>query len=210
MSLHVPKQIHFQLQKAIFLDKDGTLIPDIPYNVIPEKITLHGGAVEGLQKLRDAGSVFIVVSNQSGVARGFFDEKALAGVAEKLRQLLAAAGITLLDFYFCPHHPDGSHPEYSRTCDCRKPQPGMLQKAAAEHGIDLAQSWMIGDILHDVEAGNRAGCRTVLIDNGGETEWLSGSFRTPTFTAANLSEAADLILGDLFPENTDAKQLEQL
>lgn len=182
------------MQKAIFLDKDGTLIPDIPYNVIPEKITLHEGAIEGLQKLRDAGFVVVVISNQSGVARGFFEEKALEGVAERLRELLAAADIKLLDFYYCPHHPEGTNSKYTHPCNCRKPQPGMLQKAAVEHGIDLLQSWMIGDILHDVEAGNRAGCRTVLIDNGGETEWLSGPFRTPTFTAANLDETADAIL----------------
>lgn len=182
------------MQKAIFLDKDGTLIPDIPYNVIPQKITLNEGAAEGLQKLRDAGFLFIVISNQSGVARGLFEESALKGVEEKLSGLLDKIGVSLRGFYYCPHHPEGTHPAYSHACDCRKPQPGMLQKAAAEHNIDLTQSWMIGDILHDVEAGNRAGCRTVLINNGGETEWLSGPFRTPAFTAANLNEAAAAIL----------------
>ncbi len=182
------------MKKAVFLDKDGTLIPDIPYNVIPEKITLHESAAEGLRKLQAAGFLFIVISNQSGVARSLFEESALQSVEEKLSDLLEKIGVSLTGFYYCPHHPDGSHPDYSHACDCRKPQPGMLQKAAVEQSIDLAKSWMIGDILHDVEAGNRAGCKTVLIDNGGETEWLSGPFRTPTFTVANLDEAADAIL----------------
>ena len=180
--------------KAVFLDKDGTLIEDIPYNVDPQKIQLAPGAVEGLTALHENGYALIVVSNQSGVAHGFFPERALRGVERSLRRRLAAFGVPLAGFYYCPHHPQGRVNGYAVTCRCRKPAPGMLRRAAADLGIDLTESWMIGDILDDIEAGRRAGCRTVLIDNGNETEWRRGRGRRPHYRAADLAEAARLIL----------------
>lgn len=182
------------MNAAVFLDKDGTLIPDIPYNVDPEQITLQENSAEGLRSLHEKGYRLIVVSNQSGIAHGYFTEEAMAPVNEKLKQLLAAHGIKLTGFYYCPHHPEGLIDEYATDCFCRKPLPGMLYHAATVHRIDLTASWMIGDILNDVEAGNRAGCRTILIDNGNETEWLSGRYRVPTITCASINEAALHIL----------------
>jgi histidinol-phosphate phosphatase family protein len=181
---------------AVFLDKDGTLIVDVPYNVAPERIRLTHGAVEGLQALHAAGFLLIVVSNQSGVARGFFAEEALRSVETQVRALLGAAGVPLAGFYYCPHHPDGSIERYAVSCRCRKPAPGMLSRAAREHGIDLARSWLIGDILHDVEAGRRAGCRTVLLDVGHETEWELTPDRIPHFRANDLTAAARVILAN--------------
>ncbi len=181
-------------RRAVFLDKDGTLIEDVPYNVDPQKIRLAPGAVEGLTALHENGYVLIVVSNQSGVAHGFFPERALRGVERSLRCQLAAFGVPLAGFYYCPHHPQGQVNNYAVTCRCRKPAPGMLRRAAADLGIDLAESWMIGDILDDIEAGRRAGCRTVLIDNGNETQWRRGRGRCPHYRAADLAEAARLIL----------------
>ncbi|QXV64278.1 HAD family hydrolase [Mucilaginibacter sp. 21P] len=180
--------------KAIFLDKDGTLIPDIPYNVDSQLITLQADAIEGLKRLQAADYLFIVVSNQSGVARGIFEENMLEGVEQRIRQMLSAQGIELIAFYYCPHHPKGIVPGFNTDCNCRKPEPGMLFTAAVEHHIDLGASWMIGDILNDVEAGNRAGCNTVLIDNGNETEWVSGHHRVPTVIAKSIDEAAILML----------------
>ncbi len=180
--------------RAVFLDKDGTLIVDIPYNVDPASITLAPGAPEGLARLHKAGYRLVVISNQSGVARGRFAAEALVPVESRLRELLAEVGVPLAGFYFCPHHPEGSVPEYATTCDCRKPKPGMLILAAEELGIDLSRSWFIGDILNDVEAGHRAGCRSVLLDVGNETEWVAGPDRTPDFTASDLLQAANLIL----------------
>ncbi len=180
--------------KAVFLDKDGTLIYDVPYNVDPAEIRLMPGALQALRALYDAGFMPIIVTNQSGVARGYFPETALERVEEHLRQLLAGAGVPLYGFYYCPHHPEGELPEYTGECGCRKPAAGMLVRAAAEHDIDLSRSWFIGDILHDVEAGRRAGCRTVLLDNGGETEWvLAGPHRLPHHICDTLLEAAQVI-----------------
>ena len=182
-----------QTMRAVFLDKDGTLIEDIPFNVDPCRIRLTPNAGAGLRMLRDAGFAFIVVSNQAGVAHGKFTEEKLVPVARQLAALLADEGISLLDFYYCPHAPDGSQAAYAGDCTCRKPLPGMLHRAADEHGIDLARSWMVGDILNDIEAGRRAGCRTVLIDNGNETEWQRGPLREPDAVAVDLLEAAQTI-----------------
>ncbi|MGY3211402.1 D-glycero-alpha-D-manno-heptose-1,7-bisphosphate 7-phosphatase [Mucilaginibacter sp. HD30] len=174
------------MNKAIFIDKDGTLVPDIPYNVDPKKIILTSNTVGGLQRLKKEGYLLIVISNQSGVERGYFKEEALVNVEAKLQVLLAGYNLRLDGFYYCPH--------YAVKCDCRKPLPGMILKAAQEHNIDLNSSWMVGDILNDVEAGNRAGCKSILIDNGNETEWIGDDFRTPTMTCKSINEAADYIL----------------
>jgi D,D-heptose 1,7-bisphosphate phosphatase len=180
-------------QPAVFLDKDGTLIEDVPYSVDPDRVQLCQGASEGLRSLHAAGYRLIVISNQSGVARGFFPEVGLVAIEQTLRQLLAAVDVPLTGFYYCPHHPDGLIAAYAIDCTCRKPQPGLLLQAAAEHAIDLERSWFIGDILHDVEAGRRAGCRTVLIDNGNETEWLLSPQRLPHHVVSDLSAAARVI-----------------
>jgi D,D-heptose 1,7-bisphosphate phosphatase len=182
------------MTKAVFLDKDGTLIPDIPYNVDPELIVLQENVVEGLRHLSEEGYKLIVISNQSGVALGYFSEEALMLVEEKLKQLLEPHGISLSGFYYCPHHINGIIHEYAADCYCRKPFPGMLLHAADVNDLNLSQSWMIGDILNDVEAGNRAGCKTILIDNGNETEWLGGNYRNPTLTCHSINEAAECIL----------------
>jgi D,D-heptose 1,7-bisphosphate phosphatase len=180
--------------KAIFIDKDGTLIPDIPYNVNPEQVTLQEGALEGLVQLQKAGYLLIIISNQSGVARGYFKEEALELVKHKIESLLAEKGVVLNGFYYCPHYPNAAIKEYAVECDCRKPQPGMLLKAARDLDIDLSRSWMIGDILNDVEAGKKAGCKTVLIDNGNEKDWVINGLRTPDYKAKNIKEAAVQIL----------------
>jgi D,D-heptose 1,7-bisphosphate phosphatase len=180
--------------RAVFLDKDGTLVVDVPYNVDPDRMVLMPGAGEALRRLSEAGYKLIVVSNQSGVARGIFAESALPAVEQRLREMLAEYGAPLADFYYCPHHPDGDVSEYAVHCDCRKPAPGMLLRAAQAHDVSLAESWMIGDILNDVEAGRRAGCRTILLDNGNETEWELRRARLPDCVVSDLRDAAERIL----------------
>ena len=169
---------------AVFVDKDGTLVEDVPYNVDPARIALAPGAVEAVEKFASSGYRVFVVSNQPGAALGHFREEKLQDVERRLRELLDDA---LDGFYYCPHHPDAG-------CRCRKPSPGMLLRAVREHGLALERSWMIGDILDDVEAGRRAGCLTCLIDNGNETEWKTGAFRNPDCIACDLREAANMIL----------------
>jgi D-glycero-D-manno-heptose 1,7-bisphosphate phosphatase len=179
--------------RAVFIDKDGTLIEDVPYNVNPKRIRLMPGAAQALPILHTVGYRLIVISNQSGVARGYFPEEALAGVEVRLRELLAQAGAPLTGFYYCPHHPDGMVPAYSINCSCRKPAPGLLIHAANEHGINLEQSWFVGDILDDVEAGRRAGCKTILLNNGHETEWQLSAERRPHYLAINFLEVVSII-----------------
>jgi D-glycero-D-manno-heptose 1,7-bisphosphate phosphatase len=194
--------------KAVFLDKDGTLIPDIPYNINTDLISLNEGVVEGLQLLQSNGYLLVIVSNQSGIAHGFFTVGEFENVRDKMKAMFSKLGIYLDGFYYCPHHPDGKIGRFSAECECRKPQPGLLLRAAAEKNIDLSSSWMIGDILHDVEAGNRAGCKTILINNGNETEWLAGMHRLPEYFAKDLSEAARYIVA-VNNHKKDEKKLER-
>jgi histidinol-phosphate phosphatase family protein len=184
------------IRPAVFLDKDGTLIEDVPFNVDPAHIRLAAGVAKGLPRLHAAGFRLIVISNQSGVALGRFAEEALAAVRDRLQQLLANLGVSLDGFFYCPHYPGGIVPRYAVVCACRKPEPGLILSAAREHGIALEHSWLVGDILDDVEAGRRAGCRTVLIDNGNETQWRRSPLRWPDLVAADMAEAARLITTD--------------
>jgi len=194
--------------KAVFLDKDGTIIPDIPYNVDVNKVLLSDGVIEGLQILQSHGYLLVIVSNQSGVAHGYFAIEQLNAVKERISRMCSKMGIYLDGFYVCPHHPDGVVSGYNRECDCRKPNPGLLLKAADDMDIDLSSSWMIGDILHDVEAGNRAGCKSILINNGNETEWAPGENRMPEYFARDLTEAAKYIVAAT-KERSNGKKLER-
>lgn len=181
------------MTRAVFLDKDGTLIDNLPYNADPERIRLTKGAGAALKRLQQLGFRLFVVSNQSGIARGLIDDSAMANVFARIEQLLRPDAVALDGFYYCPHWPHGAVARYAHACDCRKPAPGMLLRAAREHQLSLASCWMVGDILDDIEAGRRAGCRTVLIDNGNETEWHAGSLRRPHRHAGDLPHAAQLI-----------------
>jgi D-glycero-D-manno-heptose 1,7-bisphosphate phosphatase len=169
--------------RAIFLDKDGTLVENVPYNVAPDRIRLSRG-VEALAGLE--GYEFYVVSNQPGIALGKFSAEALSSSLVHLKEKAKARGLHLSGFLYCPHAPDAG-------CACRKPADGMLRRAAQQHDVALEESWMVGDILDDVEAGRRAGCRTALILNGNETEWREGAQRVPHVVAADLADAARLI-----------------
>jgi histidinol-phosphate phosphatase family protein len=175
---------------AVLFDKDGTLLDDVPYNVDPTLMRFAPGAEDALAILSAHGFRLFVISNQSGVALGRFPYDALREMEAHLRGMFDACGVTLAGAYWCPHHPDGVVARYAHRCACRKPAPGLLLRAAREHAIDLPASWFVGDILDDIEAGTRAGCRTVLIDNGNETLWEPGPFRVPTLREPNLLRAA--------------------
>ncbi len=177
--------------RAVFLDKDGTLVENVPYNVDPARLRFTPHALEGLRLLVAQGWRLIVVSNQPGLAYGLFQRAELMRLRTDLAGRMAAGGAPLTDFYCCPHAPAGPK---AAGCLCRKPAPGLLHQAARRHGLDLAQCWMIGDILDDVEAGARAGCRSILLDVGNETEWRLSPLRTPHARVADLLEAARLIV----------------
>ncbi len=179
---------------AVLLDKDGTLVENLAYNVNPARIRLLPGVSEGLRILKGAGYKLVVVSNQSGVARGRFTEEELLAAADALECLLSSADAALDGFFYCPHHPEGIVAPYALECTCRKPRPGLIQRAASELNLMLERSWMVGDILDDIEAGNRAGCRTVLIDQGNETEWYFAPDRVPDRVTDSFLEAANYIV----------------
>lgn len=179
--------------KAIFLDKDGTLIKNVPYNVDPEKIIFYEDVPAALQLFKHQGYKLIIVTNQPGIALGYFDEKSIVDLKDELVRRFRSMSVELDGFYYCPHDVMGKIASYSVVCNCKKPRPGLILRAGKELNIDLESSWMIGDILNDVEAGNRSRCRTVLIDNGNETEWVEGEFRKPTAVVGTLSGAAKII-----------------
>ena len=179
-------------QRAIFLDRDGTLVHPYHYPSAPEHLHLYENIGSALWALQRMGFLLIVITNQSGIARGYFSEEDLQRMHTHLRNELTRWDVHLDAIYYCPHHPDGSIPELALRCDCRKPQPGMLLRAAQDYTLDLGASWFVGDILDDVEAGNRAGCRTILVDL--ETEPLPQSVqRRPTFVARDTIHALRMI-----------------
>ncbi len=181
------------LRPAVFVDKDGTLVENVPFNVDPARVRLADGAGEALGLLRRSGFALVLVSNQPGIALGRFPASALASIDARLQELLAPHGARLDATFYCPHAPDTVNGISAPGCGCRKPAPGLILRAASELALDLPASWMIGDILDDVEAGASAGCRTVLVDNGGETEWRRSPARTPDFIVSDPMAAARII-----------------
>jgi D-glycero-D-manno-heptose 1,7-bisphosphate phosphatase len=177
------------LHKAVFLDKDGTLVKDVPYNADPALVAFETDVFEGLRTLQGHGFKLVIISNQPGISMGLFSQHELDNLIRFFEKKFTENGALLSGFYYCPHTPATAE----TACSCRKPEPGLLLSAAQDLHIDLAASWMVGDILNDVEAGNRAGCRTVLINNGNETEWLSGPYRNPEYTARYFRDATNYI-----------------
>jgi D-glycero-D-manno-heptose 1,7-bisphosphate phosphatase len=178
---------------TVFVDKDGTLIEDLPYNVDPARIRLAPGARAGLRLLGAAGFPLVVVTNQSGVARGYFTETDLTAVARHLTAELAALGASLIGFYFCPHLPDGIN-EFAVECDCRKPEPGLIHRASRELGVGVAGSWFIGDTWMDVAAGRAAGCRTIMVGPEHRTAMDLAPDRRPDHAVPDLLAAARIIV----------------
>lgn len=178
------------MNKAIFIDKDGTLIKNIPFNVDINKIALLPN-VEELKQLQDRGYLIIVISNQSGVAKGLFSEDDLIPVKKKLVELLKGKNIILNGFYYCPHDLNGKIDKYKKMCQDHKPQPGMILKAAKRYNIDLLKSWVVGDSIDDIEAGNKAKCKIILITNKKDD---SLKLSKPNLIAKNLKQAIEYIL----------------
>ncbi|HEY3378392.1 MAG TPA: HAD family hydrolase [Armatimonadota bacterium] len=174
--------------RAIFLDRDGTLILDVGYPRDPRQVQLLPGVLDGLTALRDAGFLLVMISNQSGVGRGLISEHEMAQVHARVTKLFAGHGITFAGAYYCPHAP-------TESCTCRKPQPGLLQTAAQALQIDLSRSFMVGDKPSDVMAGWHAGCRSALLA-GEKSVAQPGELApgVPDITAPDLWAASQWIL----------------
>ncbi len=154
------------MMKAVFIDRDGTLIRNLPYNTNPDLVELDDCATDALKLLQQNDFLLMVVANQGGIAKGHFSAKEVDVVNARIAAILAAEGVYIDAFYYSPYHPDGIVPEFAKNSDDRKPAPGMLLSAAAAFSIDLSHSWIIGDMLDDVEAGRRAGCSSREIRRG--------------------------------------------
>jgi len=169
------------MNKAVFLDRDGTIAKDVPYCSRPEDFILLPGAAEGIRLLNKHGFKVVIITNQSGIARGYFTEEMLSRIHDKMRRDLAKSSAHVDAIYYCPHHPDDH-------CECRKPKPKMLLQAASDLNIDLGKSYVIGDKNIDIEMGENAGCQTILIAEGNkETDKQAPC---PDYTASSIDDAA--------------------
>jgi D-glycero-D-manno-heptose 1,7-bisphosphate phosphatase len=185
-------------RRAVFLDRDGTVAEEVGYVNHVSRVRLLPGSAAALRRIHTAGLLAVVVTNQAGVARDYFEEALVHQVHQRLKDLLAAEGARLDAIYYCPHHPREGAPPYRLECDCRKPRPGMLLRAAKELNIDLPHSYMVGDGMVDVAAGRAAGATTVLVLTGygrGHLEHRRDRWSVePHHIAEDLGAAVDWIL----------------
>lgn len=184
---------------AVFLDRDGTICEEVGYVNHLNRVQIFPWAAEAIRKLNRAGLPVIVVTNQSGVGRGYFTEDLVKRVHTKIALELAGTDARLKAFYYCPHHPTAQLERYREECRCRKPRTGMMEEAAKRFGLDLGKSYVIGDSYRDVQLAFNAGARSILLMTGygrGEYEYRrKGWPRMPDMIAENLLEAAEKILG---------------
>jgi histidinol-phosphate phosphatase family protein len=178
------------MRKAIFLDRDGTINEDTGYIGSPDKLSLIYGSMDAVKKINEAGIMVVVISNQSGVGRGYFTIEAVEAVNNKLSEMLGNGGAKIDAFYYCPHHPD-------EECGCRKPKTGLVERAAKELDIDLPSSYVVGDKVSDIEMAYKSGAKAVLVLTGYGAEHKGLLKRSPDFVAKNLSEAVDWIIKDV-------------
>jgi D-glycero-D-manno-heptose 1,7-bisphosphate phosphatase len=180
------------MQRAVFLDRDGTINIERDYLFRCGDFAFIAGVPAAIKQLNTAGFLVIVVTNQSGVARGYYSEADVDNLHNYIQQQLSLIGAHVDAFYYCPHHPDKGIGAYRKVCSCRKGEPGMLLTAAAEHSIDLASSFIVGDKLADVQAGLAAGCKPVLVLTGYGAE-EQNKVPAPTTVCADLPAAVRLI-----------------
>jgi D-glycero-D-manno-heptose 1,7-bisphosphate phosphatase len=188
---------------AVFLDRDGTINQEVGYIRDLNNLSLIPGAAEAIRNLNQLGIPVVVVTNQSGVARGYYPESWMEQLHGRLKALLAAEGAQVDGVYYCPHLPDGEVPEYSIDCDCRKPEPGMLEQAAKDLNLDLSHSFMIGDKATDIDVGLRVGCKTILLRSGYGEQVLKGEYQhipKSDYVFDSLIESYEQILKPYFSE----------
>lgn len=185
------------MKKAVFFDRDGTINVEAGYIRDLKNLKLIEGAAESIKKLKEAGFIIILVTNQSGPARNYYSEDWVNTLNNTVNNMLVENGTSLDDIYYCPHLPDGIVPEYTKDCDCRKPNIGMFLKAKEKHNIDFSQSFMVGDKATDVEAGHNAGCKSILLKTGYGEKVLKGEYQNipnADYIATDISDACNWIL----------------
>jgi len=184
-------------KRAVFIDRDGTMNVDVGYVSSPDQLELYPWTAGAIRLLNDAGIEAVVVTNQSGIARGFCSEQMLELIHARMTFELKQAGARIDAIFYCPHHPDVGEPPYRAACQCRKPQPGLLQRAAAARGLDLSSCFVIGDKASDIALGQNAGVRSALVLTGYGRETLDNPDLwpcEPDLVADNLLEAVKVIL----------------
>ena len=187
------------MNKAVFLDRDGTVNEEVGYLRDINNLVLIPGVAGAIRRLNDAGFKIVLVTNQSGVARGYFPEALVHEAHTRLDEMLKQEGARIDAVYYCPHHPTAGNSPYTVDCDCRKPRTGLLDRAARDLAIDISRSYMVGDKWSDVELGQRAGAVSVLVQSGFRHDDPGNKrpahVKDPDFVAGTLSDAADWILG---------------
>jgi D-glycero-D-manno-heptose 1,7-bisphosphate phosphatase len=185
-------------QRAVFLDRDGTISEEVGYINHPSRFRLFPYAAAAIKHLNESGWLAIVITNQAGVARGYFPEEMVETVHAKMTKQVDDGGGRIDAIYYCAHHPSVGEPPYRLDCDCRKPKPGLISRAAQDLKIDLDRSWMIGDRYSDIELARNAGVKCVFVMTGyGRGEWehqRSGWTQQPDLVAENLLEAVHAIV----------------
>jgi len=182
---------------AVFLDRDGTLNEEVNFVRRPEQLEMLPGAAASVRALNDHGIVVCIISNQSGIARGYFSEEDLVPIHAKLERELAHEGARIDHIYYCPHHPTEGQPPYKAACSCRKPGTGMLEQAAKDFKLDLRRSFVVGDRIVDIQAGRNAGATTILVMTGYGPHALEECREkgvVPDFIAVDMAEAARIIM----------------
>lgn len=182
---------------GVFLDRDGTLNEELDFIRTPNDLHIINGAATAVRKLNERGIIVCVISNQSGIARGYFSEADLVLIHQKLTQELAREGARVDQIYYCPHHPTEGKEPYNSDCDCRKPKPGMLLRGAKEHRVDLSRSFVVGDSVVDMQAGAAAGATSILVLTGYGKPSLEQCFRDHVHidhVAPTVNEAVEFIL----------------
>ena len=180
--------------KAAFLVLSDALVEEASCGTASTAPRLVRPALRAIPMLRDAGFNIVVVAQEPGIALGESSEDALLAAVRRLEEAITQLDSTMAGFYYCPHHPSGTVPAHAVDCVCRRPQPGLIIRAASELGVELSASWVIGDLLDDIEAGHRAGCRTIMVDTGSETDWRINRDRIPHFLTGDLAKAARIII----------------
>jgi D-glycero-D-manno-heptose 1,7-bisphosphate phosphatase len=200
------------MKGAVFMDRDGTISEEVGYLSELDQLCLISKSAEAIRLINESGLMAIVITNQSGVARGYFTEEMVNRIHEKMKELLEKQDVHLDGIYYCPHHPEGVIEYYRKTCNCRKPAVGLLEKASKDHDINLAASYIVGDKLIDIELASKVGAKGILVLTGYGKDELKKINDVPeikpAYVADNLFDAIEWITNDLGvkgDENPDCK-----